>query len=109
MEPDKLKIKEITASEPKLIEKGSNKFCLIPLKDEDDKPIQLKFDTKKFKIYEHQSKAFSLGINLRDAYLCDRDDVHTMIELEKKIKELAMEKKSQVKKVNHFFSNFTKR
>ena len=105
MNPDS----KITTLEPKFFQKG--KYFLIPLRDENEKPIILRLSGKKFKIFEHthgKDRSFSLGIDLFEPNLSEEDNLGSIFDLEKKIQNLALKNKPAIKEIYPKFADFKK-
>ena len=66
MNPENIQITKITSLPQKFFKKGN--FFLIPLRmEENEKPLFLRFENKKFKIFQHnhgKAKNFSLGLEI---------------------------------------------
>ena len=105
MNPKNIDITNISTRTPKLINKESHRYCLIPLDITSEGKIgslSLKFEAR-MKIFKHSSSgndSYSLGISIPDEL------VEKFESVEKRINELAFERKNEVRKLNANFGNF---
>ena len=97
MDPLNLNLKNISTKKPELVKKESHKYCVIPLEMENG-PLRFKFPCR-MKIFQHE-KDFSLGIT-PSANLIEKFQ-----EIEDRLNELAVEKRSEVHKLHPTFAKF---
>ena len=109
MNPKDIHITNISTGTPKLINKESHRYCIIPLEmtsgGEKIGPLSLKFEAR-MKIFKHSAQAgndsYSLGITVPD------DLIEKFKSFEKRINELALFRKNEVRNLNLNFGNFNK-
>ena len=102
MNPENLNIDDITTLSPTKINKESQRYCVIPIKHEKDKPLSLKFEAR-MKIFKHSSEktdSYSLGITIPEEL------ENKFKEIEQKINILAKERQTEVKKLNNNFGDY---
>ena len=106
MNPKDIHIINISAGKPKLINKESHRYCIIPLEmvsgGEKIGPLSFKF-ASRMKIFKHTSSgtdSYSLGITIPDELL------EKFLSFENRINHLAVEKKREVRTLNSNFGNF---
>ena len=102
MNPENLNTENISTQPPKLINKESHKYCIIPISNEEGKNLNLKFEAR-MKIFKHSSSgndSYSLGITIPEEVL-DKFN-----EIEKRVNILAKERQAEVRKLNNNFGNY---
>ena len=95
MNPEYIPIDHITTLPPKIFKNQT--FVLVPLKlqeGKEEKPIFIRFNNKKFKIFQHfhgNNKNFSLGLELVDSLASEKtkkDTFQPILLMTKKIQDL---------------------
>ena len=105
MNPKNIDITNISTRTPKLINKESHRYCIIPIEMTSSGKIgslSLKFEAR-MKIFKHSSSgndSYSLGISIPDEL------VEKFESFEKRINDLALLRKNEVRNLNLNFGNF---